>query len=135
MPSLVVAARVSPYLHARLTERAAERGTSLSAYAAEALAAVVENPETGGPRLDGPLVAAVLRAIDSAPDGQEDEDAGELSTRQVHRELCLLLARVVDRREPGYLSAIGPLRRALDAALPRKGDPTMTALLATLFRP
>ena len=50
MPSIVVAARVPLYVHAQLTERAAERGTSLAAVAAEALAAAVGDREDLGPR-------------------------------------------------------------------------------------
>lgn len=131
MPSHVVAARVSPFLHARLTERAGECGTSLSAYAARVLAASVDAAAAGGPRVDGPLVAAVLRAVD----GAAGDSADAPPSRQVDRELCVLLARVIDRREPGYLSAIAPLRRALDAAVREPADPELGALLASLFRP
>jgi hypothetical protein len=125
MPSTVVAARVPPYVHARLTERAAERGTSLAAVAAEALAAAVDDPEDLGPRVDGPLVAAVLHALEAV-------DADD-PRAQVQRELCLLLARTVDRRERGYLAAIGPLGKALDNALPDEADPLLGALFSGLL--
>jgi hypothetical protein len=125
MPSIVVAARVPPYIHARLTERAAERGTSLAAVAAEALAAAVGDPEDLGPRTDGPLVAAVLRALEAVD--AEDPRA------QVQRELCLHLARTVDRRERGYLAAISPLGKALDNALPARADPMLGALFSGLL--
>jgi hypothetical protein len=125
MPSTVVAARVPPYVHARLTERAAERGTSLAAVAAEALAAAVDDPEDRGPRVDGPLVAAVLHALEAV-------DADD-PRAQVQRELCLLLARTVDRKERGYLAAIGPLGKALDHALPDEADPLLGALFSGLL--
>lgn len=125
MPSIVVSARVPPYVHARLTERAADRGTSLAAVAAEALATAVSHPEDLGPHADGPLVAAVLRALEAVD--AEDPRA------QVQRELCLLLARTVDRRERGYLAAIRPLGKALDDALPAKTDPLLGALFSSLL--
>lgn len=125
MPSQVISTRVPPSVHAALTERAAERGTSLAAVAADALTAAVRDPEHPAARTDGPLVTAVRRALQ---DVEEDDPRAT-----VLRELCLLLARTVERRERGYLSAIGPLRKALDGALPNTMDPGMAAILSGLL--
>ena len=129
MPSTPVSTRVPPYVHARLTERATERGTTLSALAASLLTAAVDDDGDGpAPRVDGPLVAAVRRVL------LEHGDAGGEDARTgVHRELCLLLARTVERREPGYLAAIGPLHRALSSAAPSPADRAMNQVLASLL--
>ncbi|MEU1674806.1 hypothetical protein ABZ752_22665 [Streptomyces roseifaciens] len=121
MPTVPVSARISPYVRARLEEQAAERGTTLAAVVASALAASVDNDAPVGPRTDGPLVAAVRLVLEEAD--PEDLRAG------VHRELCLLLARTVERKEPGYLAAIAPLQRALASAAPERRDRAMTRLL------
>jgi hypothetical protein len=124
MPSVPISARVSPYVHARLTERAAERNTSLAALVAVLLTAAVDDT-TPDPRLDGPLVSAVRLAL-------EDTDPADASAG-VHRELCLLLARTVERQDPGYLAAITPLHRALTAAAPGRLDRAVNRTLADLL--
>ncbi|PZT74491.1 MULTISPECIES: hypothetical protein [unclassified Streptomyces] len=128
MPSSPVSTRVPPYVHARLTERAAEHGTTLSALVASLLTAAVDDDGDGpAPRVDGPLVAAVRRVLEEGEEGDVDARTG------VHRELCLLLARTVERREPGYLSAIAPLHRALTSAAPSPADQAMNRVLAGLL--
>ncbi|WP_432034449.1 hypothetical protein [Streptomyces antibioticus] len=123
MPTVPVTARVSPYVRARLEERAAERDTTLAAVVASTLTAAVDD-DAPGPRTDGPLVAAVRRVLEETD--PEDPRAG------VNRELCLLLARTVERKESGFLAAIGPLQRALSAAAPDRVSRTLNRMLDDL---
>ncbi|MTE22598.1 hypothetical protein F0L17_26585 [Streptomyces sp. TRM43335] len=106
MPSEVLSTRLTPRDHDRLRELAERRGKSLSATASELLSAALADPDAYPAPQDGALVDAVratLAAV-TAPEAV------------IHREVAIALARAVERREAGYLSAAGQLRKSLDAA-------------------
>jgi hypothetical protein len=106
MPSKVVTTRIAPAAHQRLVALADQRGTSLAAAAARLLEAALEDPESDRPRVDGPLVAAVRTEL-------EDVTA---ASAVLYREVALHLARSIERREPGHLSAVRQLRDSVRAA-------------------
>lgn len=108
MPSTPLSTRVSPVVHARLTEMAQRRGTSLAATAADLLSAAVADAGTeGGVQPDGALVAAVRALLDdlTAPKAV------------VFRELSVRLARTVERGERGAVAAAELLTSCVDKAL------------------
>lgn len=132
MPTRVVTTRVPPPLHDQLQALADRRGRSLAATAAELLAAAVaDDPGAAKAAQDGPLVAAVLALLQDVTD----------PAAVMHRELALALARSVERKEPGYLGAVGSLRKAVDACqaaqrtadLPEGTDPLTALLFANGF--
>ncbi|WP_340564454.1 hypothetical protein [Streptomyces sp. GSL17-111] len=125
MPTVTVTARVSPYVRDRLMEQAAERRTTLSGLLASVVTEAVDDAGPGL-RAEGSLVTAV-RAVLGESDGEDPRAA-------VDRELCLLLARTVERREPGFLAAIGPLKRALSAAAPSSEDEALNQVLNQAVR-
>lgn len=108
MPSKPLSTRVSPVVHARLTEMAQRRGTSLAATAADLLsAAVADASEGSGAQPDGALVAAVHALLDdlTAPKAV------------VLRELSVRLARTVERGERGAVAAADLLSSSMEKAL------------------
>ncbi|WP_437050586.1 hypothetical protein [Streptomyces sp. enrichment culture] len=72
-----------------------QHGTSIRATAARFLESALEDPESERPRTDGPLVDAVRAEL-------EDVTA---PGAVMYREFALHLARSIERREPGHLSA------------------------------
>ncbi|RZB18384.1 hypothetical protein StrepF001_14995 [Streptomyces sp. F001] len=108
MPSKPLSTRISPLVHARLTEMAQRRGTSLAATAADVLsAAVADGEEVSGGQPDGALVAAVHALLDdlTAPKAV------------VLRELSVRLARTVERGERGAVAAADLLTSSMEKAL------------------
>jgi hypothetical protein len=108
MPSKPLSTRVSPVVHARLTEMAQRRGTSLAATAADLLSvAVADASEGSGAQPDGALVVAVHALLDdlTAPKAV------------VLRELSVRLARTVERGERGAVAAAELLTNCTEKAL------------------
>jgi hypothetical protein len=107
MPSVSLSTRVPPAVHARLVEIAAQRRMSLAALTADILATALEGPQDTGPRVDGPLVAAVLHTMEgvTAP------------TAVVCRETALELARAVEGRMRSYPAAAAALVEATEKGL------------------
>lgn len=130
MPSQVLSTRLTPCDYERLRALAERRGCSLAAAAGHLLAAALDDTGTYQPPQDGVLVAAVRAVL-------EDVTAPEAV---MNRELAVHLARTIERREPGYLSAISVLRKTVESAQgaqlihdgPAPGDPIM-ALLAGIL--
>ncbi|MFF5783219.1 hypothetical protein ACFY7Y_40690 [Streptomyces virginiae] len=106
MPSHVVSTRLTPRDVDRLRALAERRGSSLSATAGHLLAAALDESGEYRPPQDGILVTAVRTVL-------EDVTAAEAV---MNRELAVHLARAIERREPGYLSAIGALRKTVESA-------------------
>ncbi|MEV6679451.1 hypothetical protein AB0N09_21740 [Streptomyces erythrochromogenes] len=130
MPSTVLSTRLTPRDHDRLRALAERRGSSLAATAGHLLAAALDESGEYRPPQDGVLVAAVRAVL-------EDVTAPEAV---MNRELAVHLARAIERREPGHLSAIGALRKTVESAQgaqrehdgPDPDDP-LTVLLAGLI--
>lgn len=106
MPSTVLTTRVPPHVHALLVELAQRRGTSLAATAAHLLTAAVDDAGDTPPPTDGALVAAVRTLLADVTD----------PAAVLHRETAVVLARAIERREPGHLGAVRDLRRAVEGA-------------------
>jgi len=133
MPSQVLSTRLAPHVYDQLRELAERRGTSLAATAADLLTAALADPAQTPPATDGALVSSVRSVL-------EDVSAPQAV---LHREIAVLLARTIERRERGHLSAVKPLQDAISAALkaqrsadqPRDADPMIADLLASLGGP
>ncbi|MEU8943551.1 hypothetical protein AB0C97_36785 [Streptomyces goshikiensis] len=106
MPSIVLSTRLTPRDHDRLRVLAERRGSSLASTAGYLLAAALEDSGEYRPPQDGALVAAVREVL-------ADATAPEAV---MHREMAVHLARAIERREPGHLSAIGALRKTVESA-------------------
>ncbi|MFG2623235.1 hypothetical protein ACGFXC_37075 [Streptomyces sp. NPDC048507] len=129
MPTHVLSTRLTPGDYDRLRVLAERRGCSLAAAAGHLLASALDDTGTYQPPQDGVLVAAVRTVLEgvTAPEAV------------MHRELAVHLARAIERREPGHLSAISVLRKAVESAQGSQrihdnpdGDP-FSALLAGLL--
>ncbi|MDX3354170.1 hypothetical protein PV703_12820 [Streptomyces sp. ME01-24h] len=107
MSSKPLTTRVTPAVHDRLVELATRRRTSLAATAAGLLSAAVADAEDTPVPLDGALVAAVLDLL------------GDLTAPRavLCRETAVHLARVIERRDRGYVAAAETLMSAADKAI------------------
>ncbi|MEF9908624.1 hypothetical protein ACQSMD_33410 [Streptomyces flavovirens] len=126
MPTHVVTCRVPPYVRDQLRELAERRGQTLAATAAGLLAAALDDPAATAAAQDGAIVAAVRTVL-------ADVDAPEAV---MHRELAVTLARAVERRSPGYVTAASSLRTSVDASLSaqrRADNPGANSSLSALL--
>lgn len=108
MPSKPLTARVSPDVHARLTNLAVRRGKTLAATAADLLSAAVAGEDGGTtPPLDGALVdcVRVVLADVTAPKAL------------LCREVAVHMARLVESGDHGRVAAAERLMDAVEKAL------------------
>lgn len=104
MATHVVSTRLAPGDHRLLRELAERRGQSLAAAAAERLAAALRSPDDPGPA-DGPLVDAVRAELADVTN----------PLAVMHREVAVRMARTIERGEPGHITAVEHLRKAVNS--------------------
>jgi hypothetical protein len=106
MSTVVLTTRVTPHIHDQLRELAERRGASLAATAADLLTASLEQDHGSQAAQDGSLVAAVRTLVQDVADPEA----------VIYRELAIHLARTIERRAPGWTSAVKPLRDSISQA-------------------